>query len=141
MGWTQVDIGTRSHLDDLAEVHHRDPRRRVADNGEVVRDEEVRQVEPSLKRLQEVDDLRLDRHVECGDGFVENEKPWVERNGTGDSYSLPLTARELVRVTMRVLGGQTDHLQKLDHTLSVRRLSMKPERLRDDPLDRHTRVE
>ncbi len=54
----------RRDLDDAAEVHHRDARRDVLDDREVVRDEEVREAEAALQVLQQVDDLRLHRHVE-----------------------------------------------------------------------------
>ena len=54
----------RRDLDDLAEVHHGDPVGDVADDREVVGDEEIRQAEPLLQLLEQVDDLRLDRDVE-----------------------------------------------------------------------------
>ena len=44
-----VDLLARPDLDDLAEVHHRDPVGDVADDREVVRDEEVREPELALQ--------------------------------------------------------------------------------------------
>src|SRR3954452_10854076 len=57
----------RRDLDDGAEVHDRDSVRDVAYDGEVMRDEEVRQVEVSLQRLEQVEDLRLNRDIERRD--------------------------------------------------------------------------
>src|SRR3546814_10402002 len=51
-------------LDDLAEVHHGDLGAEVPDHSQVVGDEQEGDVELLLQVLQEVDHLRLDRHVE-----------------------------------------------------------------------------
>ena len=45
-------------LDDLPEIHHRHAVGDVADDREIVGDEEVRQTEPGLEILEQVDDLR-----------------------------------------------------------------------------------
>ena len=50
-----------------AEVHHPDPVADVPHHGEVVRDHEVGEAELVLEVLQQVDHLRLDRHVEGAD--------------------------------------------------------------------------
>ena len=54
-------------LDDAAEVHHRDPVADMADDREVVGDEQVGQAETILEADEEVEDLGLDRHVERAD--------------------------------------------------------------------------
>ena len=51
-------------LDDPPEVHHRDAVADVAHDREVVGDEEVREPEPVLQVGEQVDHLRLGRHVE-----------------------------------------------------------------------------
>jgi hypothetical protein len=55
-------------LDDLAEIHHRDPGGDMADHAEVVRHKQIRQAELVLKLLEQVDDLRLHGNVERGNG-------------------------------------------------------------------------
>ena len=45
-----VELLGRRDLDDRAEVHHRDPVGDVPDDREIVRDEQVRQVELLLQR-------------------------------------------------------------------------------------------
>ena len=57
-------------LDDLAVVHDRDPVGDVADDADVVGDEEVGEAELVLEVVEQVDDLRLDRDVERGDRLV-----------------------------------------------------------------------
>ena len=49
-----------SQLDDLAQVHERHPVAHVADNRQVVGDEDVGQAELLLEIGQKVDDLGLD---------------------------------------------------------------------------------
>ena len=55
--------------------------------------------EPLLQVREQVEDLGLDRHVERADRLVEHEQLGLERQRAGDADSLPLAARELVRVT------------------------------------------
>src|SRR6266545_2597231 len=51
-------LGGRGHLDELAEVHHRDPVADVPHDRQVVGDEQVGEVEFPLEVDQQVDDLR-----------------------------------------------------------------------------------
>ena len=108
-----VQVVGRRDLDDLAEVHDDDPRRDVTDDGEVVRDEEIRQVEVALQVLEQVDDLRLDRDVERRDGLVAHDEVGVERERAREPDPLPLAARELVRIPVRRVGGQPDDVEEL----------------------------
>ena len=69
-----VQVVRRGQLDDPAEVHHRDPVADVADDRQVVGDEQVGQRELVLEALQQVDDLGLDRHVEGADRLVGDDE-------------------------------------------------------------------
>ena len=108
-----VDVVPRPDLDDLAEVHDRDAIGDVTDEREVVGDEQVRETEVALQRLEQVDDLRADRDVERRDGLVEHDHLWVERERAGEADALPLPAGELVREPVRVLGAQAHRAQQL----------------------------
>ncbi len=85
----------------------------MADDGEVVRDEEVGEVEVLLERLEQVDDLRLDGDVERRDGLVADDEVGVERERAREADALALAARELVRVARARVGGQADDLEQL----------------------------
>ena len=65
------------------------------------------------RSLQQVDDLRLDRHVERRDRLVGHDQLRVERERAGDADALPLAAGELVRVAVVVLGVEADDLEQL----------------------------
>ena len=61
-------------LDDAAEVHDRDPVGDLPDHRQVVRDEDVGEVEVALQAPQQVQDLRLDRDVERRDRLVADDQ-------------------------------------------------------------------
>src|SRR5207249_1203620 len=73
VGRRVVDLVPVADLDDLAEVHDRDPLREVPYHGQVVRDEQEGQIELALQPTQQIDDLRLDRHVQRGDRLVGDD--------------------------------------------------------------------
>ncbi len=142
MAGLAVEIRGRRHLDDLAEVHDRDGVGDVLHHREVVRDEEVREPEPLLQVLEQVHDAGLDRHVERGDGLVEHQERGVERERASDADALALTARELMRVPVRVMPVQPDERQELFDTRAVIAGHLvDDERFRDRGADRHAGIE
>ena len=63
---------------------------------------QVSELQPLFQIEHQPDDLRLDRDVERGHGFVRDERC---RPAPGrDPDSLPLTAAELVRIPRKVAG-------------------------------------
>src|SRR6266511_30299 len=56
-------VGGRPLLHDLAVAHDDQAARQRRHHAQVVRDEQIREVEPLLQVAQEIDDLRLDQHV------------------------------------------------------------------------------
>src|SRR6478735_6495167 len=131
-------------LDDLAEVHHRDPVADVAHHREVVADEDVGEPELALQVVEQVDHLSLDRDVEGLDRFVADDDLWLERQGTGHADALPLTAGELRREAVVVLGVEADELHQLLHPapLSLRVVDLVDlERVADDRAHPTPRVE
>ena len=103
----------RSLLDDRAEVHHRDAVAEELDGREVVGDEEAREAEVALEVAEQVEDRRLHRHVERGDGLVRDQKD--RRNGerAREPDALPLAARELVRIPVPQLRPEADLVEEL----------------------------
>ena len=99
-----VDVVGRADLDELAEVHDADRVGQVLDDGEVVRDDDVGQLVHPLQLAHQVEDLRLDRDVECRDGLVGDDQLRVQRERPGQPDALALPARELVRVELGRFG-------------------------------------
>src|SRR5579885_774252 len=110
----QVDRLAVGKLHDLAEIHDRDAAADVLDHAQVVRDEQVGQVEPLLEVLQKVDDLRLDRYVERRNRLVEHQEARTDGQRARDPDALALAAGKFVRVAIERLGPEPHHLEQLD---------------------------
>ncbi len=70
----------------------------MLDDREVVADEQQRQAELVLQIGQQVDDLRLHRHVERRDRLVADDQVGARRQRARDADALALPAGELVRI-------------------------------------------
>ena len=139
-----VDLVRGPDLDDLAQVHHRDPVGDVADDAEVVGDEHVGEPELVLQVLEQVDDLRLDRDVEGRDGLVGDDHLRLQRERAGDADALALAARELVREALDVLGREPDAVEQLLDAaveLLARGDAVELQRVADDLADALARVQ
>ena len=73
-------------LNQLADVHDSDLVRNVLNDAQIVSDKQIGQVELPLQVLQEVENLRLDRHVERRHGLVTDNKPRIEH----DARAMPI---------------------------------------------------
>jgi hypothetical protein len=139
-----VEIALARDLDQLAEIHHRDAVADVLHHGKVVSDEQIGEAEALLQVLQQVHDLRLDRHVERRHRFVADDQVGIDRQRAGDADALALTSGELMRITPRVLRQQADHVEQvLDARLALG-LGVKVvhrHRLGQDLAHRHARIE
>ena len=71
---------------------------------------------------QQVEDLRLDRHVEGRRRLVGHEQPRLARQCRGNHHALPLAAGQLVRVGAQpsLCFGNSDRAQKLQRPLARR---------------------
>uniref|UniRef100_A0A6J7MXT6 Unannotated protein n=1 Tax=freshwater metagenome TaxID=449393 RepID=A0A6J7MXT6_9ZZZZ len=139
-----IDVLGRADLDNLSEVHHRHPVRDVANDGQVVGDEEVREPQPALQFVQQVHDTGLDRHVEGRHRLVEHEDLRVEGERPCHADALALATGELVRVPVAVLGIQPDDAQQFRNALCSPGGAVSPmhlERLGNGLVDLPARVE
>src|SRR5579859_1015742 len=144
MQWAFVQKVARGQLDDLADVHHRHAIADVAHHRQIVRDEQIREVELPLQLFEQVDDLRLDRDVEGRDGLVAHDEARLHRERAGDADALPLAARELVRVPIGEVRIESNDAQQLLDALLLfpaPRQIVNLQWLADDAADRHARVQ
>ena len=84
---------------------------------QVVGHEEVGQPELVLEVEHQVEDLGLNRHVQCRDWLIRDHQPRVQRQGPGDPHPLALASAEGVGVPAHVLGPQPDQPEQLGHPL------------------------
>ena len=87
-------------LDDPPEIHDAEPVAEMADDAEVVRDEQERQAASRAQAFQEPQDLRLHRDVERGDRLVGDDQLGIEHQRPGDADALALAAGEFVRIAV-----------------------------------------
>ena len=139
-----VDVFAGALLHHAAEVHDLDAIGETAHNIEVMGNHDVRETEIPLQVLQQVDDLRLHRHVERRHGLVTDDHARLHHDGTSDANALTLTAGKLVREAVVVLGIEPHALHcLLDPALTVGRRAdaVDVERLLHRLADAHARVE
>ena len=85
-------------FDDGAEIHDRNRRADEFHDTQVVADEQVGQPQVALEVGEQIEDLRLDRDVECRDRLIRNQYRRIERQCARDAEALyRLAAREFVR--------------------------------------------
>ena len=99
------DLVGSAELHRAAGVHDHDLVRNVGHHAKVVRDHDDGVAILLLHLLHELDDLRLDRHVERRGRLVGNEDVGVAGERHGDHHALAHTARELVRILVYALLG------------------------------------
>ena len=118
VAWVLEHGGARPDLDDAAEIHDRDVVRDALHHGHVVADEQERQPQLGLDGHEQVQHLRLHRHVESGDGFVSNEqlRAGCQRAGDGDTLALP--TRKFVRETADEIARELDTVEQVGDAVS-----------------------
>ena len=108
MGRVPEDLGGRSLLDDLAEVHDRDAVGDLAHGLEVVADQQVAEVALALDAAQQAEDLPADGDVEGSGGLVEQQDAGLDGQCPRDADALALAAAELAGVAVEELVVEPD---------------------------------
>ena len=140
-----VQFDPRGDLDELSQVHDRDPVADVPHHGEVVSDEEIGEAKLFLEFFQEVDDLGLDRHVQSRYRLVADDEARLYRQGPGDADPLPLPPAEFMGVPVGHGSVQAHSSEKSCHLIAI--VTLLPgqfvncQGLADDVADRHPGVE
>jgi hypothetical protein len=80
----------------------------VSNDAQIVRDEQICEPKLILQSLEQIDDSCLNRHVQRGNGLVENDELRVDDKCTCDADSLALAAGELVRIPVEVFIAETN---------------------------------
>ena len=80
----------RRLFDDAPEIHDGDAAREMLDHREVVADEDIAQAEVASQVVQQIEDLRLHRHVERGGRLVADHDLGLgdQRPCDGDALAL-----------------------------------------------------
>ena len=104
-----LDVGGVADLEQRAGVEHIDAVAAGEGQPEIVGDEDQAHAPPRCTRPQELQDLRLGRHVERGRGLVGDQQLRVAGQRRGKRDALAHAARQLERHAVRdVLVGDAD---------------------------------
>src|SRR3989475_825946 len=141
------ELSGRAFLDDLPQVHDPDPVREHPREREVVGDEQVREALPRAQLEEELEDLRADRDVEHGHGFVGHQELRIQDERPGDRHALSLPSGELVRIPEQEIFRRPQARigeRLLDSGFrfgAVPAQAVHDERLRDDVVHRMLRIQ
>jgi hypothetical protein len=107
------ELVCRGFLDDATEVHHGDVVAKVANDGQVVRDEEQRQIEAPAQVGEQPEHGDLHGDVERRNRLVGNEQIRLERKRPRDRDALALSAGKLVRLGAEGFRSEPDEGNEL----------------------------
>ena len=92
----------------VTQIHHAHAVGNVPNDAHVVRHKQVRQPALALQLLQQVDNLRLNRHIQRRHRLVAHDNLRIKNQRARQADALPLTTGELVRITVEMLRPQAD---------------------------------
>ena len=89
----------RPSLNHSPGVEDDNPMADVADYGEVVGDDQIAQLGFPVQLGQHLQDPRLHRDVQCGQGLIQDQKLGFRRQRAGHTEALALTGAQFVRIS------------------------------------------
>ena len=132
------------NLNHLTQIHNGNAIGDVLYDGQVVGDKQIRGTELVLQFLEQVQNLGLNGNIQSGNRLVADNQLGLQRKSAGNADTLTLTAGELMRIAVDVLGVQSNDVEKLADALNALLLgthAMNGHGLGDNLSDGHTRVE
>ena len=116
----------------------------MLDDSQIMRNKQIRIAVLLLKPLQQIQNLRLNRNIQCRHRLVTDDKLRVERQRTRDADTLAAAAVEFMRVGVDEALRQADSLHQLIDTRLAflqRTCTMNVQRLNDGFKGRHAGIQ
>ena len=132
--------------DDAPAIHHMHEVAELSDDADIVADENQGGASIAPKLVEQLENLRLRRHVERGRGLIGDDDLGVVGERHGDGNALALAARKLMRIGVGARRGVGDahrfhQLDRPPHRLGAREPLMAPHALGDLFADSYQRIE
>jgi len=129
------DVGDRPDLDNATGVHHCHPIGGLCDDPHVVGDQHHGCAVIAAEPFHQLDDLRLDRHVERSRRLVGDDELGICRDRKRDDDALAHSARELMRIMINAARRRrySNLFEKLYRSRA--RLRRVERQMRSDRLD------
>ena len=122
-----VDVVRGADLHDVARIHDGHPVSDVGHDAEVVGDENDGQLVLDLHLLEQLQNLRLNGHVQRGGGFVADQDLRVAGHGNGDDDALAHTAGKFMGVLAEAhFGVRNAHVPQVFQRLFLGSLAVQP---------------
>ena len=121
------NLGRRAAFDHFAVAHDEHTVRDAAHDAQIVGDEQHPHVLGLLQVRQQVQDLRLNGHIQRRGRFVRDQNVGLVGQRHGDHHPLPLAAGQLVRIGPQTAFGvaDADLVHQFQNT-RTRRLACQP---------------
>ena len=139
-----IDLLRIAGFDDAPQIHDADAVADVADDVQIVRDEQIRKPQLILKAHQQIQHLRLNGNIQRGNRLIRNDETRARDQGAGDGDALTLTAGELMRIAVELLGRNADRAGNPQHALVqliLRELEVRNQRLLQQLANGHARIQ
>ena len=123
-------------LHDAAMVHHQTPVADLVDHIQIVGDKQIRYAQLPAQPGDELQNLRLDGHIQGRHGLIGHDELGVHDQGCPDAHPLPLSAGQLMGQPVPALRVQAHQLHGALHPAGDLLLAVLPvnaQRLRQDP--------
>ena len=95
-------------LNNTSEIHDHHPIGHVANDRQIMADEEIGEAEFILQIKKQIEDLRADGNIQGGDRLIRHHDPGLRHQSTRNGDALPLPAGQHVRITAGLIGAQSD---------------------------------
>lgn len=116
-------LADRTVLDNAARLHHGDMVADLADDGEIVTDQDHGHASLAMEVSQQGKNISLNQDVERRRGLVEEDDPRFGRKRAGDCNPLRLPTRQLVRIPGGVAAPKAHVFEQLIEAPSALRCS------------------
>jgi hypothetical protein len=110
---TREDFGRGAYFYEAAAIHDRNSVRHALNRRQVVRDQQIRDVNALLEPLQQGEDSTAYRDVERRSRLIEDHERGLRRDRSSDPNALQLAPAQLVRIAVHMLGEETDRQEQL----------------------------
>ena len=128
----QKNLLNRALFNDPSGIHHDDIVRHFRNNTEVVRDKHDAAVDFGAHLTQQVENLRLNRDVQCGCRLVGDNQLGIAGQRHRNHDALPHAARELMRILLQALIGLINAYQFQHFERAFLRLLMSAVGVQED---------
>ena len=109
-----------------------------------MRNKQIGQAQLCLQLLQQIDDLRLNRDVQCSNGLIQHNELRVDGQRSGNPHPLTLSTGKLMGIAVNTICAQADNIQQVLNALEFFAATIQTvngQRITDNLTDGHSRIQ